>query len=413
MHVILISKDMFPARDLTAYGNTKNHTPVIDNLVKTGTLFTDCISPCPSSAMTYSCIWVGKQPYDLLPKDLNGSSKEYNSESIFSRFAESGVKSHVIWDKYWTSKGRHHLLPIYDQDTQFHNLDIYSEIGIHRLGASAKKRVFDSGVTEPLVQIVQAIKGIQRKESNSFTWLHCPHILAGYNSIGSDIEYFDRIIGEILNYFDRDQVFVLSDHGHMDFQSGEVLYGKSMHQNVLHVPLISPVLNCGNKIIDEPFSSVRLPELILERKVVIDPYIFSINQLPNQPNRTLAIRKGRYKYLYLKKYKAEALFDLDFDPLEQRNLLLQEVYSRAKKRSIALDQAFQYETWDAAEEAYISLKAQRKSVWQDPNVWENSFGLCKNLIRDGLWASFRDRFFPPHKYNGRWDSDAVSQFFHF
>ena len=55
----------------------------------------------------------------------------------------------------------------------------------------------------------------------------------------------------------------------------------------------------------------------------------------------------------------------------------------------------------------------RERVWYDPGFWNNSFGLCKNLVRDGLLNSVRDRFFPSTSSQGRWGSDAISQFFHF
>ena len=413
MHVIVISKDMLPARDLSVYGHAGHCTPSIDALAKSGTLFTECISPCPSSAMTYSCIWVGRQPYDLESDALESRSEVYHPDSIFARFEERGARTHVVWDKYWMTTGRHHALPIYGRETKFHNLDIYNEIGIHRQGAKSKPRIVEPGVPEPLAQIVATVKAIQREAESTFTWLHCPHILAGCDSIGSDIEYFDRVIGEVLSYYEREQVFLLSDHGHMDFQQGEILYGKTMHQNVLHVPMIAPIMEGVQQTVEQPFSAVRLTELILARKVVLDNVLFSVNQLPHQPNRVLTVRQGRFKYWYFKKYRAEALFDLGFDPLEERNLLMQEVYSRAKKRTINMAQAINYGGWEEAEQAYAALRQQRKRVWRDPGFWSNGYGLCKNLMRDGIWNSFRDRFFPPSRTQGRWGSEAVSQFFHF
>lgn len=413
MHVILISKDMLPARDLPIYGNDRFHTPAIDALADTGTLFKQCISPCPSSAMTYSCIWVGRQPYDLRVNELESNRDVYSPASIFARFEERGVQTHVVWDKYWTTKGRHHALPIYGRGTQFHNLDIYNEIGIHRQRSDPQLRRRELGVVPPLEQILATLNDIQVGHESTFTWLHCPHILAGCASIGSDLEYFDQIIGETKGLYARGNIFLLSDHGHMDFQHGEILYGKTMHQKVLHVPLITPRMEGVESIIDEPFSSIRLPELLLDRRVVLDPVIFSINQLPHQPNRILTVRSGRYKYLFYKKYQAEALFDLDFDPLEERNLLLEDVYSRAKKRTIAMTQAIHYSAWTEAEQAYARLRADRERVWYDPGFWNNSFGLCKNLVRDGLLNSVRDRFFPSTSSQGRWGSDAISQFFHF
>ncbi|MEE3235095.1 MAG: hypothetical protein VX294_13070 [Candidatus Latescibacterota bacterium] len=413
MHTIVISKDMLPAFDLPVYGNRSVKTPTIDQLAETGTVFANCVSPCPSSAMTYSCIWVGRQPYSLQSNALESQTDVYSPYSIFSRFEELGCSTHVVWDKYWTSKGRHHALPIYGKKTSFHNLDIYNEIGIHRLGADYKQRVFEIGTMPPLSQIISSLNAIQSYSSETFTWLHCPHLLAGFDSIGSDIGYFDEIISAILELYDRSNVFLLSDHGHMDFSQGEILYGKTMHQNVLHVPLITPRLDKVPNIVEQPFSTVRLTELIIDKKVVLDPLVYSINQLPHQPNRVLSIRTDRYKYCYYKKYNAESLHDLTFDPLEQRNLLLENVYSRAKKRTLSMRQAIDYQKWEEAESAYIKLKNAREEVWSDSGFLSNMHGLAKNTIRDGILNSFRDRFFPTRQTPGRWGSKAISPYFHF
>lgn len=408
-HIILISKDMLPARDLPVYGNGSRQTPNLDRLAATGTVFRRAVSPCPSSAMTYSCVMVGRQPYELASDSLDSWQDVHNGASIFAAFAAQGYRTAVVWDKYWTLKGRHHALRIYDRNTVFHNLDIYHEIGIHRHGNHHAPRVPAASTPQPLDQINEALKQVRGQSGDTFTWLHCPHILAGHSAIGADLEYFDRIVGEVMDLYDREQIFFFSDHGHMDFHGGELLYGKPMNQHVLHVPLITPFLPAVGSISDQVFSSVRLKELVLEKRAVFDSFAYSINQLPHQPNRVLTIVEGRFKYWYLKKYRAEALYDLDFDPLEQRNLLLKDVYSRAKKRTIAMHQAIHYERWGEAEQAYVRLRAERERVWNDPGFWTNSYGLAKNLVRDGIWNSVRDRFFPRTCSVGHWGSTAVSQ----
>lgn len=413
MHVILVSKDMLPVGDLPIYGNRTHSTPHIDCLAAQGTVFKRCISPGSSSAMSYSCIMVGRQPYELRSDHLESQQDIHCEGSIFAAFARQGFKSAVVWDKYWTLKGRHHALKIYDRSTEFHSLDIYHEIGIHRQGRRASVRSQAPGTPSPLAQILACLSQIRHSSEDTFTWLHCPHVLAGHTSIGADIEYFDEIVGELVGIYGRENLYLTSDHGHMDFHHGEILYGKTMNQQVLQVPLICPPLPGVGPVVDRVFSSVRLKELILEKRVVFDPFIFSINQLPHQPNRVLTIVRDRFKYWYFKKYDAEALYDLEFDPLEQRNLLLEEVYSRAKKRTIAMHQAIAYSAWGEAEQAYGRLRQERERVWFDPGFWSNTYGLCKALLRDGIGVSLRDRFFPRTRMPGRWGSAAVSQYCHF
>lgn len=408
-HVILISKDMLPARDLPVYGGGRGQTPNLDRLAATGTVFRNAVSPCPSSAMTYSCVMVGRQPYELASDSLDSRQEVHNGASIFAAFAAQGYRTAVIWDKYWTLKGRHHALRIYDRDTVFHDLDIYHEIGIHRHGNRKPHRVPDPSTPEPLTQIREALQRVQGQRGDTFTWLHCPHILAGHSAIGADLGYFDRIVGEAMGLYDRNQIFFFSDHGHMDFHAGELLYGKTMNQHVLHVPMVAPFLPEVGPESVQVFSTVRLKELLLERRAVFDTFAYSMNQLPHQPNRVMTIVEGRFKYWYFKKYRAEALYDLSVDPLEQRNLLLMEVYSRAKKRTISMRQAVHYEHWDEAEGAYRRLRAERQRLWRDPGVWSNAYGLAKNLVRDGIWNSLRDRFFPRTHSAGHWGSTAVSQ----
>lgn len=409
MHIILISKDMLPASDLPVYGNKSRVMPNLDRLAAGGTVFRNCISPCPSSAMTYSCVMMGRQPYELRPETMESQQEVHNDQSLFAALARRGFRTAVVWDKFWTLKGRHHALKIYDRATTFHNLDIYHEIGIHRQGRKGSFRTQAPGTPPSLAQILEVVEQIRRESSDTFIWLHCPHILAGHSSIGADLEYFDHILGQLMERYDRQHIYLFSDHGHMDFFGGEILYGKTMNQPVLHVPLIAPLLPAVGPVTDQVFSSVRLKELILESRAVFDSFAFSINQLPHQPNRVLTIVEGRFKYWFFKKYQAEALYDLEFDPLEQRNLLLEVVYSRAKKRTIAMHQAINYRAWEEAEQAYLRLRRERERVWYDPGLWVNAKGLGKNLIRDGIWNSLRDRFFPRTSASGRWGSTAASQ----
>ncbi len=409
MHVILISKDMLPARDLPLYGNTRRSMPHLDRLAAGGTVFRNCVSPCPSSAMTYSCVMVGRQPYELRSENLDHHQDVHHEGSLFAAFAGRGFGTAVVWDKYWTLKGRHHALRIYDRDTVFHNLDIYHEIGIHRHGNPKAPRVPAASTPRPLEQIRETLNQVRSQGEDTFTWLHCPHILAGHSAIGADLAYFDEVVGLVLGMYDRQGIFLFSDHGHMDFHAGELLYGKTMHHQVLQVPLIAPRIPEVGPVCAQPFSTVRLKELVLDHQVVFDPFLYSMNQLPHQPNRVLTIVEGRYKYWYFKKYRAEALYDLSFDPLEQRNLLLEQVYSRAKKRSIAMHQAIAYGQWDEAGQAYTRLRQERERVWTDPGPWANAVGSAKNLVRDGIWNSLRDRFLPRTRSAGRWGSTAASQ----
>lgn len=409
MHVILVSKDMLPARDLPVYGNRQRSMPHLGRLAAGGTVFGNCVSPCPSSAMTYSCVMVGRQPYELSAENLESQREVHHPASIFAAFAARGCHTAVVWDKYWTLKGRHHALRIYDRGTVFHDLDIYHEIGIHRHGQGKAPRVPSAAAPPPLEQIRQALQQVRQLGSDTFTWLHCPHILAGHSAIGADLEYFDEVLGLVLEQYDREGIFLFSDHGHMDFHAGELLYGKTMHHQVLQVPLITPRLADLGPVCHRPFSSMRLKELLLERRPVFDPFLYSVNQLPHQPNRVLTIVEGPFKYWYFKKYRAEALFDLEFDPREERNLLLEQVYSRAKKRSIAMHQAIAYGRWEEAGEAYRRLRGERQRVWAEPGFLTNAAGAAKNLVRDGVWNSLRDRFFPRTRQAGRWGSTAASQ----
>ena len=99
--ILLISKDALRVDSLSCYGGTIWNTPNIDSLAKSGTIFRNYYTAAPASAMAYSCMFSGLNPYELERSKYTEVKPFDQCPTLFDIMNEKGYENHVIWDERW------------------------------------------------------------------------------------------------------------------------------------------------------------------------------------------------------------------------------------------------------------------------------------------------------------------------
>lgn len=279
-NIVLITIDTLRADRLAAYGHERNTSPNIDSLAEKGVLFEKAISQAPWTLPSIVSIFSGLYPSEIGTKNINSNMKyetltltEYMKNNFYNTIA---VISHIVVSKsFGFAQG-------FDTFNQEHIAEL------------------DEISSEAITQ--QAIKYLSSmKNDKFFLWLHYfdPHHnyidhnennytmkyngslpdnlnIKMLNKIKSnldneDIEYTTDVYDEEIAYTDKqigvlieaiedlglsdDTVIVLtSDHGEEFMERSRFGHGRTLYQELIHVPLViynpHDNQNKGKKIAD-------------------------------------------------------------------------------------------------------------------------------------------------------------------
>ena len=403
-NILLISKEILRSDYLSCYGSKLYRTPNIDKLAEKGTIFMNCYSPAPSTAMAITCMFSGLNAHELVHRRDYVEVKKFTQvPTLFSILNSKGYETYVVWPTrfQWAAE---RYSKVFDENTKVINLPNVGRIvpmDDYKRGKTDTRRLEDnsSDIEEYFQQIARIVENNQKPV---FIWAHLPHVLKPVNCYGSDIGLFDQLVGKLMESFDG-SIYLTADHGHMNFEKNIMGYGFHVYEGALKVPLITPRL-IGKEVIEEPTSLAQLKNIILEKKVYPQKYVYSDSQYYLQPDRKLAIRKGDFKYIYNKKERSEELYDLSIDPDENVNLLVQDWYNRDRKRYYPLDEVYYYRRWDEAEKAYRELKAEKERIWIRGSILMSLLVATMNMLRPGLFTFFKGILPRRKAVRGRWGS---------
>lgn len=378
--VILISKDVLRADYLPVYGNKYWNTPNIDELAKKGTVFRRHYSAAPSSAMAYTCMFSGLFAHELDRSKYTEVKPFTQCSTLFQILQSLGYNCHVIWDEVWMKTSYLHSKVYGDESTTFHNIKISQHIGPHKINDS---EISEDIVSNTINLIAREVDNIFINYDKLFVWLHLPHVIKGRPSYGSDIDLFDEIIGEMRKRFNDESIFITADHGHMNCEKGIPVYGFHVYEGAIKIPLITPLIIDSGHEINYPTSNVQLKEIILNKKIEKREYIFSDSQYYMQENRRLAIIKDNYKYIYNKKDRTEELYDIDFDPTENVNLLSVRWYDQNRMRYYYTKEIYYYPYRDKIPIIYEELKQQKDKIWKTGKYLSKYIYMLDRIRRRG------------------------------
>lgn len=361
--VILISKDVFMRGYLPVYGNKYWKTPNIDDLASKGTVFMKHYTAAPSTAMAFTSMFTGLYAYETDRKKYTEVS-EFKGDTFFDKLYQDGYMCHVVWDKSYVKLAQR-FSKCYGKHTVIHDTDFLTRPQPpHVKGQYDDMRFYPELEEICLTKMEKLTQEIANSADKVFMWVHFPHVLLGRNAYGSDIDVMDKMIGMLRQYFDDDAIFITADHGHMNGTHGKYGYGFDVNQQAILIPLITPRIN-GLEKIDVPSSNTQLQDIIRGNFVPKD-IIFSETAYYQQPHRKIAVIKGNYKYIYEKATKKEFLFDVDWDPDENINLLETEIFDLDRKKYYSVMQRFFYPHWnDDLPQIAAELRTKKDKLWRN------------------------------------------------
>ena len=351
---------------LPPYGQKEFEMPNVRELAEKGTVFNRHYTAAPSTAMAFTSMFTEKYAYETDRKKYI-EVREYEGETLFDRFYDMGYECHILWDSSYMHLA-HKFSKCYGKHSTIHNVDWLTKVPPPHVNGKFDDLTYEPEYTEKLFAEMQAfLKETVETKEKVFLWIHFPHVLAGRNSYGSDLDVYDQIVGYCREYFDDNDIFITADHGHMDGTHGKYGYGFDVYEKAINIPLITPKID-GIDEINFPTSNIQLSDIIFNRRVERKDYVISETAYYEQPHRKIAIIKGDYKYIFEKQGSNKLLFDVAWDREENVNLTKPEIYDVDRKRYYSISQRVYYTKWDEAQAKLKELNAIKEALWKNP-VW--------------------------------------------
>ena len=407
-NILLLSKEILrPKTYLSCYGSKLYNTPNIDFLAEQGTKFTNFYTATPSSAMSFTSMFSGLNPYETKRKSYKMVQNFTQCPTMSDILDKRGYEIHVMFGSKWY-KTSHKRSRVFCENTIFHPLEnIHQQVFSHY---KKGEKVEPEKNAKPLEIIYNEVKNIFKDNKKPiFIWLHCPHVFAGRTSYGSDIDLFDNLLGMLFDFFNYNEIYLTADHGHMNMDKGITVYGSHVYEGVIKIPLISPN-HYGKKIVTDLLTNTQLKNIITNQKYDLQDFIYSDSQYYLQEDRKLMIRQEDFKYIYNKRNKSEELYDLKFDPNENVNLLIDSIYNRNRQKNYFLEEVYYYPKWSEAKEAYVRLRDEKKRLWKDGKLSEKLLFKIKD-IKSKKFANIYKHLINKKVVKGKWDSKAQQLFY--
>lgn len=380
--ILFLTKDALCKAYLPCYGNKyyKGKTPNLDELVEKGTLYTHFFTAAPSSAMSYLSMFTRKYPYKQEMQIYVQLQQDFNGRTLFDDAYDMGYSCHVMWDEGWMRLA-YDFTRCYGKNTQIHNLHNFRQpVGSHYKHDGVLQRN-DEEAEKAMSRFRKELESITEGDKKVFIWCHLPHVLKGRTSYGDDIDLYDRYIGIFREFFDDSRIFISADHGNMNGLKGKVCYGFDVYDTSICIPFISPRIE-GVAVCDKYVCNVDVYDILFNGKVKESKIIFSDSTYYAQPNRKLAVVKGKYRYIYNKKTKTEELYDVEYDPNQNFNLIDDNVYDVDRNATSLAREYYFYPCWDELPAIREELRAEKDRIWRDVNTKQKFFMSVVNRLRN-------------------------------
>lgn len=386
---VIISKDAMCKDYVPTYGNKQWRTPNIDAIASQGTVFHRHYTAAPSTVMSFYSMATGKFAHESGFDVYEKSYRKYNGNTLFKKLRKIGYDCHIVW--------ANNMMPLKDyldyfqDDVCIHATDVFRQpVGSHYIHDGFLKRD-SSKIEKALIEMESIFKSILEGDSQTFLWVHFPHVIAGEVSYGSDIELFDQFVGMIRKYVTDDSIVITADHGNMNGRKGKLCYGFDVYESNICVPFITPKFS-GQSSIYVPTSSLDLFEILFEHKVPKRRFIYSDSAYRAQPNRKIAIIKGKFKYIYNKRDNTEELYDLEFDPDENFSILEDYMFDQDRKIKVPSRELYYYPDWDSLSDIRTAMRRERMRIWENGRLTIRAKCKVKNALRPIYEKVSRQKF---------------------
>ncbi len=433
--VIFIATDRLYAGRMAAYGGYLK-LPNIEKMVKNGRIYKNAISTAGSTLMCHSTEWSGRYPSEL-HGEVPYNERVYHTpmeklDTVFTDFLERGFDAHIVLVKKRPGKTYDSFSPIFNLWPD--ELNIVTIPDWDRPGGELLRRKDQILMAEKLVNesvnsgrpafVFVKCHGYHRPEFRAKYIDYADQTMITYDDLyNAEIDDAMGLMLDSYNYPDGacPDIWFASDHGSWAGENYRNHYGYHLHQEIVHVPLISS--KGGGEVIDNVFSMKEVRRLLTGNSPNLEEeYIYAETLYPGQINLNpdsgifsmakIMVRKGKYKYIYSMhgiegdSEPCEELFDLDYDPLEKFNMaqafergykdvarvtkngipfnkITQRVHSDAKMArkfdkfipddidGLSFKKEFQFSGWPEIHEILIELRGKAKDYWENTGRGEH------------------------------------------
>ena len=376
--ILLLTKDAQCKSYYPSYGNEywRGKMPNFEALASKGTVFDRFYTAAPSSNMSYLSMFTMKYPYQQKIKDYSYLLEDYSEETLFSILESEGYECHIIWDDTW------------DPDIQYtrcygnsivHSIhDLRQGVGCHYEHKEPLKPN-DKVANETLQKFASVVDSILQSNKKIFLWCHLPHVLNGRTGYGADMDLYDKYIGVFRRYFSDNNIFISADHGNMNGHKGKVCYGFDVYESSINIPLVTPRINNYERC-EEVVCNIDLYKIILERIVPTRDFIISDSSYYAQPNRKTAFVKDNFVYIYNKHDGSEELYDLDWDPNQEFNLIENSIYDADRKKTSLASEYYFYPYWGQLKEIKEFFRQERLKMWRTESSTQKVVNSIRTVI---------------------------------
>lgn len=372
--IVLISKEVVLPEYFEVYGGKYWKTPNINELAKKGTIFNRHYTSAPSTAMAFTAMLTGVEPYLTNRSDYTQVEEFKQTKNIFNLFEEIGYKTHVLWSTNYKDI-RFKYTRCYGENTVFHDQVKFNQsVGVHIPFKDAKLERSDETLDKTYKYILSVIDEAC-KDEKMYMWIHLPHVLEGRIGYGDDIDYVDKIVGYLREKVGDESIYVSADHGHLNLSKGKSTYGFDVYEKAIRIPLITPRIG-GLTEVDFPTSNSQLIDIIFRNKLEKREIVISDSAYYAQPFRKIALIKGKYKLIYNKLKGNFEFYDVVWDPVEENNILEELKIDKDRQRKVVRDQIYFYPFKEEALESYQVLLKKFNEIWKTASFYTEK----KNFI---------------------------------
>ena len=369
-NVILVSIDSLRADHVHGYGYGPETTPVLDELMRRGTAFSNCISHAPWTLPVQVSLFTSLYPHShgVIDKGfaLNEDVLTLPVALKNAGYATGGFACLPYHDPDY-GFGRGFDTYVCKKMKDFHAPDIFEEslkwllqlgssrffLFLHTYDVHASYnppehylKMFETSYDGHIDGSLTTLLDI-RHERIVLSDEDLRHLVALYDA---GIREFDHDIGVFLKFLKEKDflantiVIVTADHGDEFLEHGGSFHGRTLYDEMLKVPLImaGPGIPVG-KMIEEQVQVIDIMPTILElcgseipsgiegksllpliKQEVADWEQFAFAEADAEKKVKdiyRVVRAGRYKLIYDRLTGREELYDLALDPYEQVNII--------------------------------------------------------------------------------------------
>ena len=368
-NLILISMDTLRADHLGCYGYFRNTSPEIDALAGKGTRFADVSSTSSWTTPVHGTLFTGRYGAQLGSIRYMGGKKMHkldpDEDTLAELLRDVGYETQAFTGGGFVSKKLG-----FDQGfTEYRdkkNLKGYIDRLLEWLSGYDQGRPFFLFVhfydthrpyIPPEKRFRDMFKGdykgnfpVRKVCSMKYRPLSDEDLRYVISQYDGEIAHADYQLGKLFEHLEKlglarsTLVVFLSDHGDEFFEHGDCDHTTSVYQELVGVPLVFKGPGIPSKqVIDTPVSLVDVPPTILDYlNVPVPPAMEGTSLLPailgegepcgyhffetsfwKKKNDVRGVREGPWKIVFNHKDRAVEAYDLETDPLEKTNVLLE------------------------------------------------------------------------------------------